>query len=506
MKSINLQNTALLILSLLLILKECPAQIGVLDPAYGVNGIVSSSELQIIRGLIIQNNGKAVIAANGSSGSGLYRFNADGSTDSTFGVNGIATISIGLSFYSNNALAVHDDDKLIVAGDKFVAGAGSVFAVERFNSDGTVDSTFGDDGIAVTNTEAHYFNQVNVIFHQGKIIITGITIDQRLVLFRFNSNGELDNSFSGDGKLLFSAGSTADYFLAESLEVSPDEKIILCGRSFSDPAFLSINWNGTLNSSFGEEGCLKIDFSPFDPDAEYYEFTDLSIHSDGSISATSTGNNSPLCYIFVCRISSNGILDSTFGNNGIIALTDSFDFYSEFIIVEQDKKVLLGTFKTYSEISVKRFDSTGEPDSTFAVAGSTSINFGQVQYFRGIALQPDGNIIAVATKTSIEDTTFIMRYLSDGSLPTTASLIKTGNSFIYPNPADNIITLRNFDSYGPASVFIEDISGDILFRKEINFSLSQSTVTINIEDLHAGIYLVIIMSQDRKWYEKLIIF
>src|ERR1043165_2507558 len=181
-----------------------------------------------------------------------------GSLDNTFGSGGIATVALGGSDYAN-ATAIQSDGKIVVVGYDFLNGYDYDFAVSRFNSDGTLDNTFGSGGTVTTDFGYDYYgNGYNstatavAIQSDGKIVVAGnisyggYVIQTLFALVRYNSDGTLDNTFGSGGVDTSAFAGSAG---VSSVAIQDDGKIIVGGV-----ALVRCNSDGTFDNTFGSGG------------------------------------------------------------------------------------------------------------------------------------------------------------------------------------------------------------------------------------------------------------
>src|SRR6185437_14299613 len=148
-------------------------------------------------GIGVQSTGKIVavgFASNGTSRFGIARFNTDGSLDTSFGGGGALTSVGGDS--GALAMALQSDDK-IVAGGWSTAGGKKVFALVRYLANSpTLDPSFGSGGAVIAGADA-LDEQVNAVAIQsdGKIVAAGSYGTAQAVVRRYNADGTLDTSF-----------------------------------------------------------------------------------------------------------------------------------------------------------------------------------------------------------------------------------------------------------------------------------------------------------------------
>jgi uncharacterized delta-60 repeat protein len=204
---------------------------GTRDVSFGVGGIISSiSGIGSLEDIALQADGKIVGAGEYYNGSaqadfGLVRYNSDGSLDPSFGTDGYVITSVGLAEDINHALAIQVDGKIITVG-RSATGSYDNIAVLRYTTEGTLDPSFGSGGIVTTNAgigEAYDL----AIQTNGKIVVGGYD-----TLVRYKSNGTLDVSFGLEG-ITHSVGDV------KALALQADGKIISAGDIWvtGDPAF-----------------------------------------------------------------------------------------------------------------------------------------------------------------------------------------------------------------------------------------------------------------------------
>lgn len=212
--------------------------------------------------IALQPDGKIVVAGYTYNvdqyDMALVRYNTDGSPDNSFDGDGQLIMSIGAFDDRAFSVAVQADGKIVVAGVS-ENGSNADFAMARFNSNGIPDSTFDGDGKLTTDISASNDVAYSVaIQHDGKILIGGYSQQGPLFSFaaaRYNSDGTPDTGFDGDGIVTTQAGVGA---LGSSLAIQADGKILLAGDSDNgsnmDFMVIRYNTNGSLDNSFSGDG------------------------------------------------------------------------------------------------------------------------------------------------------------------------------------------------------------------------------------------------------------
>lgn len=347
----------------------------------------------------VQTDGKIVVVGRvNSSGSGgaafdflLLRYNADGTLDTTFDTDGIVTTDFG-TIDTATAVAIQADGKIVVAGISDPVGAvASDFAVARYNPNGSLDTTFDTDGKVTTDFNALIDNPSGVaIQSDGKIVVGGSVVIAGIDfgLVRYNTNGSLDTTFSGDGKFILDAGGNND---CTDIKLQSDGKIIGVGVSLSDYGVYRVNANGTADTTFSGDGIATADFSALDQAAA------VEIQSDGKIVAA--GNSDGTLTASMARFTTTGALDTTFDTDGKILF--DFDPTSndgfEDIVLQSNGQILGGFSTPLSGINVARIDADGSLDTSFGYGnGVASVDVPRTQASRTSAIALKGDKIIVA--------------------------------------------------------------------------------------------------------------
>ena len=249
---------------------------GLLDSTFDGDGKVRTDfgGVQRIHGLVVQSNGRIVGAGTtgGSTGSGdfaLARYRSDDSLDVSFGGDGFVTTDFGGN-ETGWDIALQQDGKLVVVGGS--PGGASDFLLARYNPDGSLDDTFGDDGHVNDDFGATEHAFAVVVQSDGRIVAAGSGGSQNFVLARYNSDGSFDESFAGDGVAHVDFGGVEQ---AMDLAIQSDDKILAVGLTFHpgtgarDFAIARLSPDGSLDTQgldpfmdapFGTGGKVTTDF------------------------------------------------------------------------------------------------------------------------------------------------------------------------------------------------------------------------------------------------------
>ena len=201
----------------------------------------------------------------------VLRVTGGGTPDGTFGTNGVASIDFGGFEDGANALIQQTDGKLVLAGRAEITNGLEDIALARFNSDGTLDATFGNGGKATLDIGgSHDFASGLIQQADGKLVIAGGTISgsqYRFVFARFNADGTLDATFGTGGTRLVDFGGGSESW-ANDIAQQPDGKLVAVGPVFGpggrDVAIARVTANGALDPLFHGDGLLTVDVGGYD--------------------------------------------------------------------------------------------------------------------------------------------------------------------------------------------------------------------------------------------------
>ncbi|PYE52999.1 delta-60 repeat domain-containing protein [Deinococcus yavapaiensis] len=393
---------------------------GLLDTTFGTGGKVTTpvgTSTDDARTLVMQPDGKLVAAGYTFNGSNfdfaLVRYNSNGTLDTTFGSGGKITTPIGTSHDVAFALVVQSDGKLVAAGYTS-NGTNDDFALVRYNSNGSLDTTFGTNGKVTTDFGMSAdFAYALVVQPDGKLVAAGATYNgsnSDLALVRYNSNGSLDTTFGTSGKVTTPIGTSDDQ--AHALVMQPDGKLVAAGQasngSNNDFALVRYNSNGTLDTTFGSGGKITT--------TSYGIAHALVMQSDGKlIAAGETYNGSTYDFALV-RYNSNGTLDTTFGANGKVTPpvgTSQDRAYA--LVMQPDGKLVAAGYAsngTNYDFALVRYNSNGTLDTTFGTNGKVTTDFGMSGGIAfALVVQSDGKLVAAGYSYSPTYDFALVRYL-----------------------------------------------------------------------------------------------
>jgi uncharacterized delta-60 repeat protein len=380
---------------------------GALDSSFGSGGSVTTDfagKEDRPQAMAVMPDGRFVVAGWADTGTGkvkglpvtnydlaVARYLPGGSLDTSFGTGGKVTTNI--STYSTtdtfnkrdeaNAVVIQDDGKIVVGGYSYTPQGTTEGVLVRYNTDGTLDTSFGQGGVVQINLPNFTSDGVwglaiwrdpttgtdKIVTMEAPKTSSGYSVG----VARYNLDGSLDTSFGTNGRTVTTVP----------------------GASLG-------GWGMALQS----DGSVVV--------TGYYQYT------NGTPQDT-----------FLLRYTAAGALDSTFGNNGIAVFdAGGSDVGYSVAIQPSDGKILVAGYSSLTNGSafVARFQTGGTIDTTFGSNGEALNTFSNAgSSFHGLAVQSDGRIVAVggAASTSGKTTTnnfLIARFLGDTTTLTAAGL------------------------------------------------------------------------------------
>ncbi|MFZ0547300.1 MAG: hypothetical protein WAM60_17780, partial [Candidatus Promineifilaceae bacterium] len=312
----------------------------------------------------------------------IVRYESNGTLDDTFGTNGIVTTNLSSSDIARE-IAVQPDGKIVVGGSSEVNGDQD-FIVVRYNSNGSLDTSFDGDGIVITPISSSTDEIWGIALQSdGKIVAVGNS-DGQFTIVRYNSNGSLDSSFDGDGIATPIAGS------GQAVRIQTDGKIVVAGRNSSDFTVVRLNPNGTPDNSFDTDGVVTTPMG----NGPFISAWDVSLQSDGKLVVVGSSYNGSDHDMAVLRYNSNGSLDTSFSTDGKVVY-DSGNGPDEgmAVAIQSNNKIVIGGYSNTGgeAFTLLRLNPDGSFDNGFGGNGIVITNEGQRGL--GLTIQADNKII-----------------------------------------------------------------------------------------------------------------
>ena len=419
---------------------------GALDPTFNGDGTVITSlgtAQSAIKTMAIQPDGKIVVAGYSGSNFALARYNTDGSLDSTFDGDGIVIDGTNLNPAGHNEfrdVALQADGRIVVAGFSTSSlVSDSEFALARYNTDGSLDTTFGGDGLVTTNIGigSDVIDKLQLLA-DGRILVGGSN-KAYVALARYNADGSVDVSFDEDGKLFTTvidvpgglgnlAGVSALLMQADGKPVAVSfharQVIVVQALTFYGSDLIRYEADGTLDPTLDGDGKSSINFTD---QAQIHANSVVAgpaiLQADGKfILAVKLGYISsvfsapydwdfPADVTVLARYNTDGSRDDTFALSPI-------GFGVTGMAVQSDGKIVVaGTSpdpqtdsgRARADFALARFNSDGQLDAAFANDGILMVPVGTgVDVAASVQVQTDGSIVVAGYTGSVSASDFAL--------------------------------------------------------------------------------------------------
>jgi uncharacterized delta-60 repeat protein len=416
---------------------------GDLDPTFGNGGIVitrdsSQHSFDYASGMAIQSDGKIVVVGEGSAGSGNWdfaavRYHTDGSLDTSFGSSGIVITPLTFAYDGARSVAIQASGKIVVAGCVFAGPGSSSFGVVRYSPNGTLDASFNGTGKVITSVDNLRGCATSVaIQSDSKIVVAGSSgngLNSDFAVVRYNTDGSLDATFNGTGKVITHSGGGAI-----SVAIQSDAKIIAAGGSQNGFTLVRYHTDGTLDTSFNGTG--KVTTQIGNTSSVAYS---VVVQSDGKIVAAGSSHDglSQLNFTLV-RYNADGSLDPTFNGSGkVVTPVGSSNSEARSVAIQGDGKIIVAgqssdSTGTGSDFAVVRYNKNGSLDTTFNGTGKVITSIDLRDLVSAAAIQPDGKIVVAGFADDGSDffDYVVVRYQGDAPPSACPNLIDCSESFV----------------------------------------------------------------------------
>lgn len=350
---------------------------GLPDATFGIAGTARTTVggNSAVREVLIQQDGRILVLGESRvawpAGTGviattpIVRLTTNGQIDESFGDHGCIQIVFGnaSSVYAGQfSMALQQDGKILVCGPDYTI-SGNTFSLWRFNTDGSIDNSFGTNGRVIKAAGVHAFSTRVVVQSDGKIVFLGGTTEFSRFVARYLTSGIPDPAFNGTGVYFYSGqGRFVDAL------IQPDGKILAAidlGNSFYMQRF---NSNGTPDDNFGAGGLIQSKFS-----LPVYTNT-IDLQDSGKIILGGMYAPDPGAFGYgmaLARYLPSGILDNTFGVSGVVMKYLGYNTGGQVISVTTKRIYVLGSgsenvgvYMNYGVIAAFKVGEPGPPSPT----------------------------------------------------------------------------------------------------------------------------------------------
>lgn len=532
---------------------------GSLDNSFGTAGVVSlrqdpAKEAVPMAVTVLPDNsilvaGWSLGATGGVNGRefALLKLLEDGTPDVSFGAGGWVITPIGAGQDEARAIAVQSDDKIVVAGFSF-NGTDKDFAIVRYNADGSLDNTDFGTGIVTTHINGNDEVSAVVIQQDGKIVAggtsnKGTSTNGNYTAVRYNSNGTIDNAGYGTNGMAIidiangSAGSNDE---ATAMALQADGKILMTGTSKppsvanNDVATVRLTTAGVPDTDFNgdgnNDGIIVFDFADGSVNSDE-DANSIALQSDGKFIIG--GAIEPISEDFrllLLRYNSNGSLDATFDDDGIvmtdITVNEEFGYA---IKLHGNRIYLAGSTGATSDLLLAAFENDGTPlplvlsnfyaqklNNTVLLQWQTSSEENVKQFViersnDGKTYQAIGQVAATGSSTITQNYAYtdqspfmaagnyyrLLMQDIDGRYTYSKTLIIKFDSEVsaklqtFPNPVKDLLQVQVPNGMkGMIGLQIIDMNGRVVKANNIASDGNALNTTIDVSSLGKGVYIL----------------
>lgn len=470
--------------------------------------------------IFVEQDNSLVILGNIGPGTkrAIYKLDAGGNLVTSFGNNGI---TISQNQASHSQIIKLSSGKYLTVGSVGYMYNQNFFA-ERFNTDGTLDTSFGDNGKAAVNmgypatVETIDMAYTAIELPDGKIILCGWAEygypKKRSCLLKLNQDGTVDTTFGTNGKLYFTLNPGASQERANGMNIFLwDNKIIVSGTGritdttenttgINDMYVVRLNLNGTYDTTFGTNGKLifnlgySSEYGTALQDSNGYTYITGSVYSN-SVSET-----------WVAKISPQGQLVANFGNNGITKrkIIPGSQYEVPKTIALGNNGIYVGgnfyfpnALSNYDWMYIGKFNFDGTPDLTFGTNGLFRLP-GDYTVRRLFGMKFDNNKrLVVAGDSNHSDRQFASARIKINGETLSTEDIKAANSGLhfYPNPVSDFLHVQVNNIKSVQKIELYSMDGRMMTG--LDYTPEGNILKINLQNISAGSYVLKIVCGNR---------
>ena len=468
------------------------AQDGSMDTTFGDEGVVITDfdgNIDLGWAVVQQDDDKLIVAGTTSPDNGnsfypyLVRYMPDGALDPDFGVDGKLIADYTEGYSDSMDLFIDGFQNIIIAGI-FIEEQSYRYKVARYDSAGILDSSFGINGVLTVPTG---YGSKMVLLLDNSFLFLKFKNSAEMSFYHYLENGTLNTDFGVEG--IATSAFDGGIFRLMEMKIDGEGNILVLGTRnivlAADIILMKFQSDGYLNTSFGNNGIATktIDaMNPMNSSSAGFDFTnDGKIMVAGSSGACLNENHS-IRQPFFLKYNSNGLPDTTFGDNGTVLLPISGFEISQLLIQANQKMVVTGHVQDCFEGShymIERYYSDGNLDYSFG--GGPSIEF---DYSKSI-FQDDGKIVGVGSTPWFTGNEDIVLFRQNND-PLSILQFQSQRIMVYPNPSQGIFNVeRNFNLEKEAYQ-ITDVTGKTIAKGELDDKQTQ----IDLTSIQSGVYFL----------------
>ncbi len=465
------QNTLILIVLLIPFIGF--AQDGSPDLSFGDNGIIITDidgYDDYVSAVDQAPNGRIIVAGsidNSSSQTFIIAYLEDGSLDSSFGDNGIL-----LSETENGSIK----DVIVQEDEKFIVGNGlnSDYTIIRYLTDGSIDNSYGNEGYLSPLLDGETKREI-VLTQEGKILFCGYDSSENFILKRFLQNGDIDIDFGIEGTISYAFGnesniSRGDIQLMENGSFVIGIKIL--DNGFDTNIMVKFNEDGSIDTNYGTNGIIPV------PVEDLFTCTPLVFANGDTLARCSYWDSNSEEYIrTTIKFHPNGSIDYNFGNSGYMQ-----GYIGE--IIQTNQRILHASrfydWEGGQEIYLSRLFADGSLDPSF--------NFESNYIIMGpayVMILNSGKVMIAGSNIWYDwPVNIILQQFHNDPLGVEDQQLQ--NFTIYPNPSNGVFKINHDFITSEAPYQITDIIGKVIQTG----TLSGEQTELNLSTVQSGIYLL----------------
>ncbi|MCC7028649.1 MAG: T9SS type A sorting domain-containing protein [Saprospiraceae bacterium] len=350
-------------------------------------GSYTTSSTRITNSIGIQSNGKLIF---GKDSFKTIRFNSNNVIDVTYGINGFATPTLTNSVMQNRTIVL-PNDKILSVGwtstNSYIESKNDIIIVKQ-NADGSMDTSFDTDGILSLDVNGNADIAYSAIgIDNGQILVVGYATnmsDKDFIILKYNADGTLDSSFGNNGTVISDFSESIDSGI-QHVVLNNGKIVVAVQSSHKNFNLIGFNPDGTLDTTFGTNGKVSTTISTINND----NISVLLLDQNQKIWAFS--------HFGVARYNTDGSLDVTFGNNGIFSSVFEVDYAKmKNAAVQNDGKFIIGISDSSSSAYLKRFNANCSVDTSFGNNGKAVFPNITNNYITSLKVLSDNSIIVSA--------------------------------------------------------------------------------------------------------------
>lgn len=441
----------------------CIGQQYKVDSTFGSNGISQNFNSFVPRSIFVDNSNAYYFAGLASTQSSsilaAQKIKMNGSLDTTFDGDGQYNTLIHMNDWSTD-LEVLPDHKTILVGSTIDSIGNTHGWLMRLNASGFADISF-NNGMPII-FDQFSIQRVDIVPNQ-KIQLYG-TINDKCALKRLNDTGTLDSTFATNGTLILNP--LQDYFPGD-MYCYPNGSILVAGShgSFDNIGvpltdftyfIQKITQQGTLDSSFGVNSSIEIDYNPSTIEIAKR----IHVSNDQTITIAGWSNKN----LFVVKLNANGVQDLNYGTNGHLYDTS---MVSAITVLDTNNLLIAGSNYISGntlDVHAKRYQN-GVLDQSFGNNSELIVDLpNTTNYFADVKMDFEGRLIFAF------DSYASPMYLrcAPFQVPSNQDDYQQKNMYqIYPNPFDNMLVIENdFEKDEPISIY--NALGSLVYKGTIN--------------------------------------